>query len=224
MKKKMIAVLTAALVFSMGTFAVCAEESPAAGSEAPVESQKATTTVAETKAPAAYAEATTVSEGYEVTAVSETTVASAKTAVQTQLNNVAAIGAAIGSDTVKAAATDSSKKVTATILTVVEVDPTTATPTGAGYEVTLKVAGIAAGDAIAVLHYTGSTWEVIKPSSVAAGSVTFVTSSLSPISVVKLDVTGVTESPKTGSSLPVAGVVLVICLAGAALCGKKYFA
>ena len=88
----------------------------------------------------------------------------------------------------------------------------------------MKNAQIAADDACVILHYTGSAWEVIKPTSVAAGSVTFTTSSLSPFAVVKLEVEGAAQSPKTGASLPLAGAVLVISLAGAALCGKKYFA
>lgn len=225
MKKKMIAVLTAAMVLSMGTFAVFAESPTVETAEAPVASQKAATSVADTKAPEEYATATTVSEGYSVEAVSQTTVDAAKVAVQNEvLKDINAIGTLLGNNTLSTAATDSSKKVTATILSVVDVKDTSAVQKDGKYEVTLKNAQIAADDACVILHYTGSAWEVIKPTSVAAGSVTFTTSSLSPFAVVKLETAGAAQSPKTGASLPLAGAVLVISLAGAALCGKKYFA
>ncbi|MDE7130667.1 MAG: hypothetical protein K2O65_02570, partial [Lachnospiraceae bacterium] len=72
-------------------------------------------------------------------------------------------------------------------------------------------------------HYTGNAWETIIP-SVANGSVTFASASLSPIAVVKLDVTSVSRSPKTGQTVPVAVVLLMISAIGTAVCGKRYFA
>ena len=54
--------------------------------------------------------------------------------------------------------------------------------------------------------------------------VTFATPSLSPISIVKLDVTDVKAAPKTGNAVPAAMFVVLIGIAGAAVCGKKYFA
>lgn len=225
MKKRFLAVLSALTILTMGSMTALAASPTVGTAEAPVATQTTTTSVAATKAPADYAAATKASEGYKVEAVSQTTVDSAAVAVQNQLlNDVASIGTKLGDSTLAAAAKDSSKKVTATILSVVEVDPTTATVVDGKYVVTLSIADIAAGDTLAVLHYNGSAWETIVPTKVEAGKVTFATASLSPISVVKLQVTDVTGAPKTGETAPMAGLILVVGLAGAVICGKKYFA
>lgn len=226
MKKRVLAVLTALTVMAMGTVTVMAESPSVATTPATVSTQKATVAVEETATPAEYAAATTASEGFAVEAVTETVAKSAETAIQNSvLTDVAAIGNTLGNTTLTAAATDSSKKVTASIVSTVEVDPTTATKNASGqYVVTLSIANIAAGDAIVVLHYNGTAWECIAPSSVAAGSVTFATASLSPISIVKLEVAGVKASPKTGDTMPMAAAVAVLGLAGAVVCTKKYFA
>lgn len=225
MKKRFLAVLSALTILTMGSMTALAASPTVGTTETPVATQTTTTSVAATKAPADYAAATKVSDGYKVEAVSQTTVDSAKVAVQNNLlNDVATIGTKLGDSTLAAAAKDSSKKVTATVLTVVEVDPTTAVQENGNYVVTLSIADIAAGDTIAVLHYNGSAWDTIVPTKVEAGKVTFATSSLSPISVVKLQVTDVTGAPKTGETAPMAGLILVVGLAGAVVCGKKYFA
>ena len=226
MKKSVLAVLSAITVFAVGSMSIFAASPTVGTTEAPARGQKAATSVSETAAPADYASATTSSEGYEVEEVSQATVDSAAVAVQNQLlNQLSSIGRLLNNSALINAATDSSKKVTASILSVVEVNPTTATKDADGnYVVTLNVNGILTGDTIAVLHYTGSAWEVIAPTKVEAGAVTFRTESLSPISVVKLDVTGMTTSPKTGETMPVAMWIALIGLAGAAFCGKKYFA
>lgn len=226
MKKKALAILSALVVMSMGAVAAFADESPTVGTtQNPVESQTAATTIAATATPAEYAAATSADE-YDVEAVLQTTVDATAVAVQNEvLNDLAKTGTLLANDTLKNAATDSSKKVSATIVSVVNVEPDTAVADADGnYTVTLKVASIAAGDALVVLHYNGSAWETIAPSSVAAGSVTFKVSSLSPIAIVKLDVTSVTSSPKTGETVPYAAVIILIGLAGAAIAGKKFYA
>lgn len=90
--------------------------------------------------------------------------------------------------------------------------------------VTLNVANVVQGDNVVILHYTGNSWETIVPRGVASGSVTFASATLSPFAVVKLDVVGVSQSPKTGSSIPMAGVTLIISVAVMTVCGKKYLA
>jgi hypothetical protein len=226
MKKRVLAVLAAITVLTMGTVSVYAASPSVGTTEAAVSTQTAATTVEAASTPTEYASTTTASEGYSVAAVSDTTLKSAEVAVQNELlNDVASIGAKLGDSTLAAAAKDSSAKVTAKVLSAVEVDPTTATKDASGnYVVTLNISGIAAGDTIAILHYNGSAWETIAPSSVAAGSVTFATTSLSPVSVVKLEVATVKQSPKTGAAMPIAAVVFAAGLLGAAVCGKKYFA
>lgn len=226
MKKKILAILTALTVMAVGSVSAFAASPSVGTTEAAVSTQKSATAVAATATPAEYTAATAVSEGYTKEAVSDTTLNSAKVAIQNQLlNDVAAIGTKLGNSALTAAAADSSKKVTATVLSVVEVKVDGAAKNADGkYEVTLNIAGIAEGDSIAILHYNGSAWETIVPSKVAAGSVTFATTSLSPISVVKLEVSSATASPKTGQSMPIAVMVLAFGLVGAAVCTKKYFA
>lgn len=226
MKKKFLAVLTALAVLTMGSMTVCAA-SPTVGTVgAPVKTQRSSTVVAATEAPSAYLNRTTVSAGYKVSAVSTTTVQAAAVAVQNAiLNDVASIASRLGNQTLADAATNSSSRVTATVQTVVEVSASSASKDANGnYVVTLGIPSISAGDAIVVLHYTGNSWETIVPSNVANGSVTFASASLSPIAVVKLDVNSVSQSPKTGQTIPVAVVILLIGVAGTVVCGKRYFA
>ena len=226
MKRKFLAVLTALAVLTMGSMTTFAASPTVGTTEAPVSTQQALTAVEPIATPAAYVSVTTVSAGYNVSAVSTTTVQAAKVAVQNNLlNNVAAIGYQLGNVDLVNAAANPGSKVTASILTVVDVKASTASKDAYGnYVVTMGVAGISEGDAIAILHYTGKAWETIVPTSTANGIVTFTSASLSPISVVKLSTAGVTLSPKTGSSLPVAAVILVIGVVGMAVSGKRYFA
>ena len=226
MKKKVLALLSALVVMSMGAVTAFADESPTVGTtQNPVSTQTAATSIEAASTPEAYAAATSA-EGYDVQEVLQTTVDATAVAVQNELlNDLAKTGTTLGNDTIKNAATDSGKKVTAKILSVVNVEPSTATADADGkYTVTLKVADIAAGDAIVILHYNGSAWETIVPSKVEAGAVTFTVSSLSPIAVVKLNTASVTTAPKTGEAVPYAAVIILIGAAGAAIAGKKYFA
>jgi len=226
MKRKFLAVLTALTVLTMGSMTAFAASPTVGTTEAPVSTQKATTIVAATTTPASYLNGTSASEGYKVSAVSDTTVQAATVAVQNAiLNDIASIASKLGNNTLANAATNSGNQVTASILTVVEVKASSASKdTNGKYVVTLNISDIAAGDAVVVLHYTGSVWETIVPTNVAKGSVTFASASLSPIAVVKLNVASVSLSPKTGSSIPAAAVILIVGVVGTAVCGKKYFA
>ncbi len=226
MKRKFLAVLMAVSVLMMGSMTALAASPTVATTEAPVSTQKALTAVEPTMTPKAYLNNTSVSYGFSVSEVSATTVKAAAVAVQNAiLNNVAAIAQKLGNTTLSQAAGDSGKQVKASILTLVEVKTSGATKDASGnYVVTVNVANVVQGDTVVILHYTGSSWETIAPRGVANGSVTFASASLSPIAVVKLDVTGVSQSPKTGASVPVAGVILVISVVGMTVSGKKYLA
>lgn len=225
MKKKLLAVLTALAVLTMGSMTAFASSPTVGTTEAPVKTQKSSTFVAATAAPSEYLKRTTVSAGYSISEVSATTVQASVVAVQNAiLNDVASIASRLGNQTLANAATNSASRVTASILTVIDVKAAGASKDANGnYVVTLSLPNISAKDAIVVLHYTGKSWETIVP-SVANGSVTFASASLSPIAVVKLDVTSVSRSPKTGQAIPVAVVVLMISAVGTAVCGKRYFA
>ncbi len=225
MKKKFLAVLTALAVLTMGSMTVCAKSPTVGTTEAPIKTQKSSTIVAATAASSEYLKRTTVSAGYAISEVSATTIQATAVAVQNAiLNDVASIASRLGNKNLADAAANSASRVTASILTVIEVKASNASKDANGnYVVTLSLPNISAGDAVVVLHYTGNSWETIVP-SVANGSVTFASASLSPIAVVKLDVTSVSQSPKTGQAMPVAVVLLMIGAVGAAVCGKRYFA
>ena len=228
MKKKLLALFTVMVITVAGSVTAFAAPSPSTGNQGgAAEGQNAVVAVEPAKTGAEYKANTTVSEGYAVNAVADTVVAAAVTDIQNKiLNDVAAIADQIGSTTLKTAAADATKKITATALSVVDIDKTTATPAADGkYSVTVNNSAIAAGDNIVILHGTGAGAEVIKPDSVAAGKVTFKTGSFSPFTIVRLTVSAVPSAPQTGAQAPMAVVVVAfVALLGAAVCGKKYFA
>ena len=90
------------------------------------------------------------------------------------------------------------------------------------YEVTVKIASVAATDNIVVLHgKADGTWEKLDAKA-GAGTVTFSTKSFSPFAIVK--VPAASEAPKapaTGVAFPIAGVVALVSAAGAAVCTKQ---
>ena len=224
MKKKALAIISAAMLMMLNSITVFAE-SPAVGNvQPPVSTQTAITSVADTATPAQYAVITATSEGFTVSAVSDSTAKAAAVAVQnTVLRDVAAIGYFLGSTEIVNAATTQGSVVTANILSTVDVDPTTATKDASGmYNIVMSNGQIAAGDTIAILHYNGTNWELIKPIAVSQGSVAFQVSSLSPISIVKISTNAPAASPKTGVSYSFMALVVLAAMAGAVICFKKY--
>lgn len=82
-----------------------------------------------------------------------------------------------------------------------------------------------------VAHWNGTEWEVL-PTKAEGGIIYAFTKDLSPVYIAIINVrggdttpSGTTDgapvSPKTGETLPVAGMMAVICLAGVAVCAKK---
>lgn len=225
MKKKVLAVLTAVSVMMFGSMTVSAS-SPTVPA---VNTTSVSTQAAATEAPTAASATESVSKtsaaaGFEVSAVTDTTVQSATVAAQNQLlNDIALVGTMLNNNTLKAAATSSTAKITATVVSTVDVDPTTAAKNSSGkYVVTLYISDVKGGDAIVVLHWNGAGWETWAPTNVANGSVTFEADSLSPISIVKVEATGKFTSPKTGEN-STAVLVLVISGLGIAFAAKKKF-
>lgn len=224
MKKGLLAVLTAAMVLSLSTMTAFAASPTVLTTGAPVATQKATISIADVASAGAFAANTSTSPEYKITPVSEATVASAKAATQNLvLNDLATTGKLLGNSKIEKAATQSNVVVTATLRSVVEVTPVTAQRNAAGlYDVTLTSPYFTAGGTFIVLHEDG-TWEPIVPSATAANSVSF-SSNLSPIAVVELSVKSAAKSPKTGETAPAAMMIILIGVAGAAVCGKKVFA
>lgn len=226
MKKRVLAVLTAAMVLMMGSLTAFASESPTVGTtETPVDTQEASVSVEALESATAYAEKTTAAtEGVTVEATSDTTVQAAAVQVQNELCDVASLGAALGNQSLASAAADSSKTITADVLSVVEVHADANAPKNAdgSITVTFQVPDIAAGDIVFLLHYNGTAWETINPVAVADGAVAANFTSFSPVAIVKVKVDNAATAPQTGAAFPVAGVVAIIALAGATVCGRKF--
>lgn len=226
MKKKVLALISAAAFTMLSSMTVLADSPTVGQTQLPVPTQTAITTVNNTASPEQYAVITATSEGFKVSAVSQTTCDSAVVAAQNLvLRDVASLGLFLGDADLVNAATNQGSIVTATVLSTVDVDPTTATKDASGmYNVVLTNAMIAAGDTIAILHYNESakSWELIKPVAVAQGSVAFQTSSLSPITIVKVNAATAAQAPKTGVMVYGAMTLILAGLAGAVICFKKY--
>jgi hypothetical protein len=164
--------------------------------------------------------------GFDISAVDENTKAALVAAIQNLLfGNLTNTGNAFGNAAITAAAGDASKTVRALILALGDVKPQAGTAADANgfYTITMNVAGVNAGDTIAILHYTGSAWETIVGTA-GNGTVTFKVKGLSPIAVVKLTVNGAVTAPQTGSDMFAVYALALMGIAGAAYCGKKYLA
>ncbi len=120
-----------------------------------------------------------------------------------------------------------------TEITVTGVTPSEATPV----TIDIPVAGITASSNVIVLNYHDGAWQTNSVKSVVAGDgkVTVTFTHLSPVMVITYTEAAAPApqpqapsynyddepvSPKTGV-LPVAAIAAGICLAGAAVCGKK---
>lgn len=101
------------------------------------------------------------------------------------------------------------------------------------------------GEAYVVAHWNGTAWEVLQTKVENGAVYALFPQGFSPVYISILTVTGeevpdnnggsdnndsssdsnnssaAPESPKTGETLPVAGILAVICLAAAAVCAKK---
>ena len=225
MKKKVLALISAAALTLLSSTTVLADSPSVGQAQLPVPTQTSITTVNNTATPEHYAVITATNEGFKVTAVSQTTADSAVVAIQNlMMRGVASLGLFLGNPDLVTSATTQGAIVTSTVLSTVDVDPTTATKDANGmYNVVLTNGMIAAGDTIAILHYNEitKTWELIKPISVAANQVYFQTSSLSPISIVKVNTTAAAQAPKTGVTYGVSFIILAGLL-GAVICFKRY--
>lgn len=232
MKKKLISVLAAVMVLTMGT-TVFAATSPTTNSVSNVEvnsTQKVVVKPTETQAPAAYVEGiNTINSNTgaaPVKAVTDNTMASVKAEIQSQMNDVAKLADTIGSATLKQIAADNTKQVTPSVKFAADVTAPAGVTVSAANPITLDIPapGVKAGAAVAVLHWNGTAWEVIKPDAVNDGTVKATLTSLSPVFVVEfsaLTSDGKAVSPKTGSSMPVLPVMAVICMAGVAVVATK---
>ncbi|SFA76696.1 hypothetical protein SAMN05216249_10255 [Acetitomaculum ruminis DSM 5522] len=234
MKKKIFALLTV-LVFVMAEFLPVLAASPTVqNTDNPVKSQKATTYINDILTGKDYLKTTTVLSQYKLSATSDTRIEACKVAIQNLLlNDLTNTGLTINNNELVNSATDGRKVVTATALSIVDIEPTTATKQSDDkYHIALNVAGISASEIYAILHYNDSGWEVISPLTVTKGSITFAASDCGTFAVVKLLISNRSsaspsvsyKSPKTGESRNDSGIILMFFAVGAAaFCAKKYF-
>jgi hypothetical protein len=257
MKKKIMAVVAALAIMTVGTTAFAAG-SPAANEtkvDADPTQAAAVETVAEpTATPAEMAKATTAETsvaGLEIdsVAVAKETVSDATVAATDAISNLSDLAETLGDDTLKAAAKDSTKKVSATVAAVVNLEVTEGKIPAGGVTVTIKNPAIKAGKTYVLLHYTGTAWEKLAATDVKDGALNVKVTSLSPVAIVEVavadaDTTAANDatttpstdaadkttadssasagtSPKTGETTPVALFALLACVAGALACSKK---
>lgn len=135
--------------------------------------------------------------------------------------------------------------VTTTVVGSANISIPEGTDISKGIQLSIGISGIQAGKNYVLLHLTkDGVWETIKPDSIADGKVTATFTSLSPVVASEVIVlvgeeesepwpeprhpenaaaapAGAATSPKTGETLPAAGLMALICLAGAAVCAKR---
>lgn len=209
MKKKILALLCAAImVTGMGITALAAP-SPSAGSNTGSNSPSANGVVS-----SAPATATTFSVGGGTQTFSEATLSFFATDTKVEGGVVTAVSA----DTAKEAIAEANKLYgdDTFVASVVDITvPNVAFP----YKLTINCSNVWAGQRVTVLHKVGDTWERLNPNSVSDNSLTVTVNSFSPF-VIVID-TNPTSSPKTGDvSLLVSGLAGLFG-AGSILTRKK---
>ena len=231
MKKKIMALVCAAVLTMGSSMTVFAEGSPSVGTtDQPVETQEATATVAQSDTAAGYAAKCQVSGGFTLTKTSDTTVQAAGVATQNiVLNDLAATGNVLGRADLVAAASDPNAIVTGYVATCADIKPSSAVKDAEGYyNFVLGVPGIAAGDIVVGLHYNDATksWNALVPTAVADNAVALRSKDCSPFVVVKIVIQSVQQeipAPSTGETLPYATMaVILIGATGAVIFGRKY--
>ena len=247
MKKRIMAAIVAVSVMMFGTTAFAAG-SPSAGStklDDKAAGQIVDTSVeAPTEKADSMAKTTTVSDNdVKVVAVADTTVTEAVTATKNLLQDVKKLGDKLGNKDLADAATATNKGVIATVLSVVNLQST-----ATNKEVVIQNKAIKANKTYAVLHYTNGAWETIPATVKGDGELTFKVSNFSPFAIVEIDVVDKSAtatgsqttpaapaatpaadnkkadqaaSPKTGETMPVAVLALLVCATGAVVCAKK---
>lgn len=221
MKKRVLA-LVSALLLTATLIVPAAADSPTAPA-APVAAIAAQTLIDAPESAAAYAAKTTVSQGFAVAPTTDAMIQSCVAAIQNMI--MARLGL-LGNATLAAAAGNAGARVRSTILTCVDLTATTAQKGADGfYHPTIYVNGIQAGSTLFVLHFYNGAWQFETVEAVANGAVQFRTAGFSPFAVVKVSVENAAApagAPKTGETVPYATLIVMMGLAGVALCTKKF--
>ena len=232
--------LALALTFGMS---VNAAESVTTEGNAPVLSEEQTKQYEQKAAEQAAATTVTATVGGVSVTVTKTAVAPQTLAQAEQVgaDKVVANASSLGIEIPKGAT------VTTTVVGSANISIPEGTDISKGLQLSIEISGIQAGKNYVLLHLTkDGVWETIRPDSIADGKVTATFKSLSPVVASEIIVVGEEDdgghdewpeprhpenaagtpagagtSPKTGETLPAAGLMALICLAGAAVCAKR---
>ena len=251
MKKRIMAAIIAVSVMMFGTTAFAAGSPEAGSTKADTTVAAGQIAATEVEAPTesvdSMAKTTTVeTASVAINAVGKTTVDDAVVATKNLLNDVKALGDTLGNKDLADAAGIATKSVKATVLSVVNLSSELNVK-----EITIKNDAIKAGKTYAVLHFTNGKWVTLPAKVTADKTLSFTVDNLSPFAIVEIDLvdksataTGskpsVTTpsttpaapaadnkkadqaaSPKTGETMPVAVLALLVCATGAVVCAKK---
>ena len=235
MKKKIFAIVSAAALFLMSTMPVFAATSPVAGTDG----QKCDANYTNKTADEYKNNVSGITDGYQLEKVDEAVATEAEAAIVSNvLKDVFSFASAIGNKDLKAAATDKNKVVNAEILTVIKVDPTTATKVDNKYVFDLSISGVKEGDLVVAFHLPeGSTTWVREECIAGKDKVTVKSDTCSPFSITKITITTKSTnnnnkknddsttptSPKTGEAVPAALLISLAGLIGSAVCLRKAF-
>jgi hypothetical protein len=219
MKKKILAVVAALAIMTVGTTAF-ASESPSADDllnaddvevaedqEIEVEEAVAPTASAKEMADATSATASQAGLKIDSKAVAKTTITDAVSAANIALKDVAALADVMEDDTLADAATNPDATVKATITAVVNLEVVKGEIEG-DVTITISHKDIKAGHNYVILHYTDGEWVPVKAENIKTGSLDITVDSLSPIAIVEVsydaadvddEVDPSTEAPKADS-------------------------
>ncbi len=239
MKKKVLAIVSAATLFMMSTMPVLGATSVTVINTTNAE-QKCDTNIAIGTAEDYKKNTTSGTNGFTVNQVDDTYIGVAKAAVaDNALKDVIAFASnVLQNDTLKAAAKDSNKKIEAEVLSVVDmtVASTVSKDANGNYVFELGIKGVKEGDIIYAMHDKGTTTPTYEKVEAAAGKdkVTITSSSCSPFVITRINIYSKTTnnnnsnsttptSPKTGEAVPAALLISLAGLIGTAVCLRKVF-
>lgn len=192
MKKKIAALLTAVMVMAMGTTALAAP-SPTTD---------------------------TNTDNTPATSYADVTIPSGGVVINGQVSDVVLNITAVTNAQVSAAQAQAVAQIapTAKVLKMVDIE----WPQGVTgkVQITFAVSGVTEGQKLAILHQkSDGSWEVITPDKVENGKVTATFTSLSPVAIVAYNASA--QTGETASASAAVPFMMIICLAGIAICGKK---
>jgi hypothetical protein len=214
--KKIMAVVAALAIMTVGTTAFAAE-SPSAGSTTvdPDETQEAVVgdVTKPTESVDEMAENTSATaEGLIIDSdpVLDQTVTEAVVEAKNAISNLSDLATAIEDENLKTVASDSTKKVNADVKAVVNLNVVEGTIPESGITLTIKNDYIEAGKTYVILHYNSikNAWEYIKATNVKEHSLDIHVYNLSPVAIVEISVDDIVTQTGSADNATITGSAL----------------